>query len=322
MWTYIVSGFIILLIILRLIGDRAPSFDVKGKNVFITGGSSGVGKAVAKMLLQKGAQVAIVARRTDVLKEAKEELTASVKDAKIMTISCDVTDYVSVSIAINSAIKEFGGLDVVINCAGFSYPNYFEEIPIGMFEKMMKVNYLGVVYTSRAVVPHMKARGGGRLLFTSSMAGLVGVHSFTGYSPTKFAIRGFAESLQMELMPHNIYCSVICPPDVDTPGFALENETKPIECKKISEGADLFQPEDIAKDVVSSLQTWNFFVSTGFDGFIQKILCAGMAPSSSLLHVVIELFFGGILRVVGLGYLKCFNRICAQEHQKRKMKKA
>lgn len=90
----------------------------------------------------------------------------------------------------------------------------------------MRVNYLGGVYCTKSVVDSMKSRKFGRILFVSSQAGQIGVYGYTAYSATKFAIRGLAEALQMELKPFNIYISVSYPPDTDTPGFKEELKDK------------------------------------------------------------------------------------------------
>lgn len=90
----------------------------------------------------------------------------------------------------------------------------------------MRVNYIGGVYCTRAVVKSMKERKFGRILFVSSQAGQIGIFGYSGYSASKFALRGFVEALQMELKPFNIFVTLSFPPDTDTPGFKEENLTK------------------------------------------------------------------------------------------------
>ena len=176
---------------------------------------------------------------------------------------------------------------------------------------------MGSVYIARASIPYLREAGGGRLVFVSSLAGMTSVQGLTAYSPSKFAVRGLAEGLQMEYRPHNIYTTVVNPPDVDTPMLRAEMEQKPIECKRISEGSGLFQAEDVANNIVSGIESWSFFVSTGLDGCLAGSLCAGMAPASSVVVTLLEVLFGGVLRLVSLFYLKQFNQICTEEHEKR-----
>lgn len=98
--------------------------------------------------------------------------------------------------------------------------------PLCSLQKLMSINYLGSVYPSRAVITTMKERRVGRIVFVSSQAGQLGLFGFTAYSSSKFAIRGLAEALQMEVKPYNVYVTVAYPPDTDTPGLAEENKTK------------------------------------------------------------------------------------------------
>ena len=139
---------------------------------------------------------------------------------------------------------------------------------------------------------------------------------FAGYSPSKFAVRGLAESLQMELRPFNIFTTLINPPDVDTPMLKEEMAYKPEECKIISEGGGLFSPEDIASDIVSAVKSWKFMVNTGFDGYLLGLSSSGIScPSPSTINTFIEIFFSGFLRFVGLLYLYYWNNICTKHYK-------
>ncbi|XP_023608421.1 3-ketodihydrosphingosine reductase isoform X2 [Myotis lucifugus] len=119
---------------------------------------------------------------------------------------------------------------MLVNCAGMSISGKFEDLEVSTFEKLMSINYLGSVYPSRAVITTMKERRVGRIVFLASQAGQVGLFGFTAYSSSKFAIKGLAEALQMEVKPYNVYVTVAYPPDTDTPGFAEENKTKSPPC--------------------------------------------------------------------------------------------
>ena len=98
--------------------------------------------------------------------------------------------------------------------------------------------------TTRVIAPHMASNGGGTIVLTSSAAGQVGIYGYTAYTPTKFALRGFAESLLMELAPFDVHVQIAFPPNTDTPGFEKENKFKMEECKRMEDGAGLFQPEE------------------------------------------------------------------------------
>lgn len=141
---------------------------------------------------------------------------------------------------------------------------------------------------------------------------------FSGYSPSKFAVRGLAESLQMELRPFNIFTSLVNPPDVDTPMLQQEAAFKPEECRIISEGGGLFSAEALADDVVGAVASWRFMVNTGLDGYLLGLASAGIScPSHSTLNTFVEVFFAGVLRLVGLMYLRYWNSVCSKHHEKR-----
>ena len=111
----------------------------------------------------------------------------------------------------------------------------------------------------------MKARGGGYIVNTSSMAGLIGVFGYTDYCASKFALVGFSEALRSELKPHGITVSVLCPPDTDTPGFATENQTKPEETRAISATAKVVSPDAVADELLRGMARERFLIIPGFD---------------------------------------------------------
>lgn len=115
------------------------------------------------------------------------------------------------------------------------------------FQGMIDINYLGAVYATRCVLPSMKARKKGKITLVSSIGGLTGLYGYTAYSGSKFALRGFAEALQMEVKPYNISVTLSFPADTDTPCFEEENKTKPLETRLISETAGVLQPDQMAR---------------------------------------------------------------------------
>ena len=237
-----------------------------GKTVFITGGSSGIGFAVAKLLSREGANIALFARNKTRLAESLITIEQVKKrhGQRFAWYQCDVSDYTQVKKTFTQALRQFDGCDILINCAGRAYPRYFEDISIKQFEETMKINMFGVWNTCWFLVPHMKANGG-YIVNTSSVAGLVGVFGYTDYSASKFAIIGFSEALRSELKRYNITVSVLCPPDTDTPGFAIENKTKPDETKEISKSAKLLTPDEVAAALVQGMKKKKFIILANFD---------------------------------------------------------
>nr|KAF6358374.1 3-ketodihydrosphingosine reductase [Pipistrellus kuhlii] len=225
-------AFVLLLYMLSPLISPKP-LALPGAHVVVTGGSSGIGKCIAIECYKQGAFITLVARNEERLLQAKKEIEKhSINDKQVvLCISVDVSqDYSQVENVIKQAQEKLGPVDMLINCAGMSVSGKFEDVEVSTFEKLMSINYLGSVYPSRAVITTMKERRVGRIVFLSSQAGQVGLFGYTAYSPSKFAIKGLAEALQMEVKPYNVYVTVAYPPDTDTPGFAEENKTKSPPC--------------------------------------------------------------------------------------------
>ncbi|XP_077666864.1 3-ketodihydrosphingosine reductase isoform X2 [Eretmochelys imbricata] len=223
-----VVAFVLLLYMVSPLISPKP-LKLPGAHVVVTGGSSGIGKCVAIECYKQGAFITLIARNESKLLQTKKEIEKySVNDKQVvLCISVDVSkDYGHVENVLKQAQEKLGPVDMLINCAGTSVTGKYEDLEVSCFERLMAVNYLGSVYPSRAVIATMKERRMGRIVFVSSQAGQLGLFGYTAYSPTKFALRGLAEALQMEVKPYNIYVTVAYPPDTDTPGFAEEIKTK------------------------------------------------------------------------------------------------
>ncbi|KGL74479.1 3-ketodihydrosphingosine reductase, partial [Tinamus guttatus] len=288
----------------------------------VTGGSSGIGKCIAIECYKQGAFITLIARDENKLLQTKKEIEKySVNDKQVvLCISVDVSkDYELVENVLKQAQEKLGPVDLLVNCAGTSVTGKFEDIEVNSFERLMGVNYLGSVYPSRAVISTMKERRMGRIVFVSSQAGQLGLFGYTAYSPTKFALRGLAEALQMEVKPYNIYITVAYPPDTDTPGFAEESKTKPLETKLISETSSVCQAEQVARVIVKDAIQGNFNSSVGSDGYMLSILTSGMSPVTSITEGLQQVVCMGIFRIFGLFYLGSFDSIvrrCMMQREK------
>jgi len=241
--------------------------DFGNKLVYITGGSSGIGLATAKLMATNGASVIIFSRRQQVMDDALKQIQACgvSPGQKFAGRSMDVSKRDTVETVLSSALAEFGAPDVLINCAGRAYPRYFEDITFQQFDDTMKTNLYGIWNTCSILVPHMKTKGG-VIVNVSSMVGFLGVFGYCDYAASKFAIVGFSESLKSELKKYDISVSVLCPPDTDTPGFATENITKPAETKAISASAKAMSSDAVAKELIDGIRKKNFMIIPGFDG--------------------------------------------------------
>jgi 3-dehydrosphinganine reductase len=217
-----------------------------GSRVLIAGGSQGIGAAFAAEAVASGARVALLARREPELRATAERLGADWR-------AVDVTDAAATAAAI-ADLERDGGFDIVLTTAGGALPGRFLEVPIEEFRAQMETNYLGAVHVARAALPGMVARGQGHLVFTSSTAGLIGVVGYTGYAPTKFAIRGLADSLRYEVEPSGVRVSVLFPPDTETPGLDRENLRKPVETAAVSGAITPVAAKKVADALVRGLE--------------------------------------------------------------------
>ncbi len=238
-----------------------------GKNAYITGGSSGIGFSTALLLSSLGANVIIFARNRKKMDKAIHEIEAKRIDEnqKCAAMQLDVTSNSDVKRTMQGAINTFGKPDILINCAGMAYPDYFEKIPEKKFDETIRTNLYGMRNTIAALLPALRERKG-RIVNVASIAGFIGVFGYTAYTASKYAVVGFSESLRSELKHCGIVVSVLCPPDTDTPGLQLENRTKPPETRAVSESAKLMHPDDVAKALVKALDSKKFIILPGIEG--------------------------------------------------------
>ncbi|NEP04749.1 MAG: SDR family oxidoreductase [Okeania sp. SIO2G4] len=250
------------------------------QHAIITGGSSGIGKEIAKLLATEGSNISIIARNPKKLEAARAEITATIvnPEQKIITISTDVAHREATETAIHQAVKEIGTPDLLITAAGISHPGYFRELPIEIFEQTMAINYFGSLYCVRAVLPMMEQEKKGHIVMISSGAGLIGIYGYTPYCPSKFAIRGLAESLRGELKLSGISVSVVYPPDTDTPQLEVENKTKPLETKRITATSGVWSAEDMAVEIVRGMKKKTFAIAPGLEMTLLDKLHSLLAP--------------------------------------------
>jgi len=240
------------------------------KHILITGGSSGIGLAIAEGAVKQGAHITLVARCNDKLLNAKNKISLSTitPHQKINYISIDVCNELQVSNRLTTFLQKESVPDIVINCAGTAKPDYFENISLDQFEQTIRLNLFGARNIIATLLPYMqkqKENTQSHIINVSSMAGLIGVFGYTDYCASKFALIGFSEALRSELKPKGIKVSVLCPPDTDTPGFAIENQTKPKETNAISKGASLMSSAAVADYLLAQLFKKQFLLIPGLE---------------------------------------------------------
>jgi len=240
----------------------------QGRLALVSGGSQGIGLAVARGLVARGADVVVAARDEDRLSVVVEELKAARTrdDQRVASLPLDVTDVGAVKVALAGVQSRFGLPDLVINCAGIARPGWIQELAPAAFREMMEVNYLGTVHVVQALAAPMLERGSGHIVATSSIAGFLGLFGYTGYCASKFAVIGFSEALKRELRPFGLRVSVLCPPNTRTPGLERENRDKPAEVLATEEKVKVLEPEQVAEYLLQVLPRNPFLIIPSFDG--------------------------------------------------------
>ena len=223
--------------------------ELAGAHVVVTGGSLGIGLETARLLVERGARVSLIARTGDRLAEAARDVGGGARWR-----AADVTDPVAIDGAIGELVAAQGGVDLLITSAGVAHPGYFEQIPLDVFHAQMDVIYFGTVHAVRSVLPAMLERGRGGLVGVSSAAALVGVFGYGAYAPAKYAVRGLMETLHAEYSHRGIYSACVFPPDTLTPGFEAENRIKPPETVAVSAGVKPKSADVVAAAIVRGIE--------------------------------------------------------------------
>jgi 3-dehydrosphinganine reductase len=235
-----------------------------GKRVVLTGGSSGIGRSLAIQLVQQGADLLLIARRPRLLEETAAELE---KHRRHPGQSWELRPAdVGRREQIESVLQEFTRrheVDLLINNAGVACAEYLDRTPPEVFEEMMRVNYLGTVWTTRALLPHFRQRRRGHIANVASLAGVLGFVGYAAYAPSKFAVLGFSDVLRNELKPFGIRVSVLLPADTDTPGLAAENRTRPAETRAISCRVGPMHPDDVARAFLHGIAAVRYSIVPG-----------------------------------------------------------
>lgn len=189
--------------------------DFAQKSVIITGASAGIGQALAVKLAGQGAYLTLAARSAEQLTDVVKQCEAA--GGKAIAVPTDVTTPEACQKLIQTAVDTFGGIDVLVNNAGISMFGRFEDVQdLGLFDRLMRVNYFGAVYCTHFALPYVKQRHG-LLVAVSSLTGKTGVPTRTGYAASKHAMQGFFDSLRIELLDSGVDVLVV------SPGFVATN---------------------------------------------------------------------------------------------------
>ena len=187
---------------------------IKDKVVVITGASSGLGEATARLLASEGATVVLGARRVERLKTLAEELNA--KGGKAFAVATDVTDRQQVKQLVDIAVEKFGRIDVIINNAGLMQQSPLDKLKVDEWDNMIDINIKGVLYGIAAALPQMERQKFGHIINVSSVAGHKVTPAGVVYCATKHAVRAITEGLRTEVKPYNMRTTIISPGAVAT----------------------------------------------------------------------------------------------------------
>jgi NAD(P)-dependent dehydrogenase (short-subunit alcohol dehydrogenase family) len=207
-----------------------------GKIALVTGGSRGIGHAIAEALLEEGAKVAICGRSKDSLDKAVKDLSAK---GEIVGTTCNMGRNEEVEALFTFLNERFGGLDVLVNNAGIGHFAPVHELTLEQWREVIDTNLSGVFYATRAAVPMMRKRGGGFILNICSLAGKNPFAAGAAYNASKFGLNGMTEAMMMDLRYENIRVSQIMPGSVETefrPGGSDDAEWK-LSARQIAETA-------------------------------------------------------------------------------------
>lgn len=242
--------------------------DFQDKTALITGGSSGIGLATARLLAARGMHVWLLARDENRLADALAQVEAAcaTRSQRCGVVSADVSDRSQVAEALTRVTASVGLPDLVINSAGIVWPGYVQELPAEAFEQQIAVNYLGTVYMTQAVLPGMIARGNGHIVNVASAAGFIGMIGYAAYAPSKFAVRGFSDVLRGELKPYGIRLSIVYPPDTETPQLVYDKQMRPAEIDRIVGSVSKAMSADaVARAIVAGIARGRYVILPGIE---------------------------------------------------------
>ncbi|PKN52114.1 MAG: short-chain dehydrogenase [Deltaproteobacteria bacterium HGW-Deltaproteobacteria-13] len=232
----------------------------EGKNVVITGGSSGLGLAMGKELSARGAIVTLIARNREKLEMAR----TAIKNAgrPVHVFSSDVSRIESITETFKNIEDAVGSPDILINSAGILREGYFDELSVETFREVIETNYFGVLNSIKAALPSI-IKQKGRIVNISSVAGLMGVFGYTTYCSSKFALVGLTESLRYEMNPLGVSVHLVCPSEFASPMTEHLNDTRTPENKAHTLTIPEYDIDTMVRDTIKGIKKGKFLIVPG-----------------------------------------------------------
>jgi len=239
--------------------------------VIVTGASEGIGRAFCVALAPQRPRLVLAARNAERLESLADECRRL--GAQAVIVPTDVTDEQACRTLIETAVAQFGGIDVLVNNAGGTMWTRLDAIEdLSIFERLMRLNYLGSVYPTFHALPHLK-RARGRIVAVASMAGLIGVPTRTGYSAAKHAVVGFFDSLRVEVADEGVSVTVVCPDFVvsEIHKRALGPDGRPLGDNPMAQ-SKIMSAEECARLVIDAIERRDRLLVTSSRGRLARWL--------------------------------------------------
>ena len=264
-WIFLIpSAIYFVILLIGLVKTQSEEIMFDGKNIVITGGSSGLGKALAKKLAAKGARLSLIARDPKKLASVRQELLGGgPSDAAVDVFPCDVSDNKAVQKAFKALADKTGAPDILINSAGILREGYFECQSIDTFRETMDINFFGALHCIQSALPYFKEKGDGRIVNICSVAGLIGVFGYSAYCASKHALRGLTGALRAELKHQNIIVHIVYPAEFESPMVDALNASRTKENKTVAGTIPILSAEAVADEVIKGIVKNRYEITPG-----------------------------------------------------------
>jgi NAD(P)-dependent dehydrogenase (short-subunit alcohol dehydrogenase family) len=253
------------------------------KTLFVSGGMSGIGKALALEYLRRGADVAIFDLVVDDAVLQELDNTRQNQAQKIVAFQASVTDFEQLATAVGQAVESIGPPELAINCAGIQRAQPFGELPREDFELVVQVNMFGSRNFAAAVLPSMQR--GARLALVASMAGFAANYSYAAYCASKFGVIGLGRVLRLECKPRGINVSLICPPEVDTPMVVQEMKNMHPVSRRLKDIGGSLSVQEAMRGIFAGLDAGRNVIIPGLKAKL-TYLCNRYLPDFIMNEVV------------------------------------
>lgn len=233
------------------------------QRIVITGGSSGLGLALAKKLAARGNTLALIARNPQKLDQAANEIRAATPEAHVVTWSVDVQDAERLKAVFNHIATEMGGIDVLINSAGILREGHFEELSLETHREVMAINYFGALNATHLALPHLASGRYPRIINIASIAALTGVFGYTAYCASKHALAGLTDALRYELTPRGITVQLVCPGEFESPMVAELDRQRSPENRAHAQTIPRVSVDVIVNEVIAAMRSKEYLIVPG-----------------------------------------------------------